>query len=631
MGWPSHPLESPVVPCLVLGLTFLSLLRAAEVHTITDGTNRYEIRKAGKILAINGASEKAARLLLTHNRRYIVEAARAAAGPDTKIYAPAASRELLEGAEAHWQNWWLKRFDYYGQQVTKIPTKNFPAQHYLEDGQEFEWQGLSIRFISLPGYTKDGGGYVVTSDSGNKIIFTGELILAGGRTPDLYSFQNEIREAKIGNYHGYLGRLSNWLDSVEKLRKEKPSLIYPARGAVIENPEETLSSAANRARQIYKNYLSTNALHWYFGEERMGNAARIVLGENHGVTGMPLAEHVDLPEWCHHIGTTKLLISKNKRGFVLDVGGRKQFESLFKYQASGIVEGYDGIFVTHTHNDHSAYVMDAEKELGCPVYATEEVAGVLLNPGNYHLPGIPNKPVRSVRIMKDGEKMKWEEYTFTFRFFPGQMYHHGALLVERDDHLPVFFIGDSFSPSGVDDYCVMNRNLMRPGTGYYRCFDIVEKLPEGAWLVNQHINHLFRFTEKELRFLRSNYVKRRNLIAEFVQWDEPNYGIDEQWSWFYPYGQQASAGDTVSVSIRLWNHSAVERTFAVTLHGNEYLRPAEGNVEIRLAAGQRGEAKFDVDIAKKAPEQTHVYTASISGQSKEPHYYWIEGLIHTGK
>ena len=64
---------------------------------------------------------------------------------------------------------------------------------------------------------------------GTKTVFTGELILAEGKVPDIYSFQNEIPAAKIGNYHGHLGRLSDWLQSIEKLRQEKPSTIVPAR------------------------------------------------------------------------------------------------------------------------------------------------------------------------------------------------------------------------------------------------------------------------------------------------------------------------------------------------------------------------------------------------------------------
>ncbi len=85
------------------------------------------------------------------------------------------------------------------------------------------------------------------------------------------------------------------------------------------------------------------------------------------------------------------------------------------------------------------------------------------------------------------------------------MLNHGALLVEKEGETPVFFIGDSFSPSGIDDYCLMNRNLMREDSGYLRCFDIVASLPDGTWLVNQHIPHRFRFNEKETVFLLGRY------------------------------------------------------------------------------------------------------------------------------
>ena len=108
---------------------------------------------------------------------------------------------------------------------------------------------------------------------------------------------------------------------------------------------------------------------------------------------------------------------------------------------------------------------------------------------------------------------------------------------------PVFFIGDSFSPSGIDDYCLMNRNLMREDTGYLRCFQIVrEELPENTWLVNQHIPHLFRITEKELDYLEDRYRYRRGMIADFTPCDDPNFAIDEQWAWLFPYGQEADPG-----------------------------------------------------------------------------------------
>ena len=72
-----------------------------------------------------------------------------------------------------------------------------------------------------------------------------------------------------------------------------------------------------------------------------------------------------------------------------------------------------------------------------------------------------------VRV-KDGEIWQWKRIqTSQGTSIQEQMYNHGGLLVETDGHEPVFFIGDSFSPSGIDDYCLMNQNLMREDSGYF--------------------------------------------------------------------------------------------------------------------------------------------------------------------
>lgn len=621
-----YPFQWLTVPCwVILFLLFSGPANGQVSFANTGGVNEVEIIRGDKRLAVNRGKGEIDLLLITHNRRDVIEAARASAGPETTIYAPERSRELMEKAEDHWQAWWTERFDYYGQQVTKIPTRNLSANRYLLDGDSFEWEGIQFRFIELPGFTRDSGGYVAEYPDGEKEIFTGELILAGGKVPDLYSFQNEIRSARIGNYHGHLGRLSAWLTSLEKLKAEAPSRILPARGAVIEDPLPTIERAMERARAIYRNYISTNALHWYFGEERMGEAANLVLGEQ--VEGMPLAEHVDLPEWCHHIGTTKLLISESGRGFILDVGGNRQLESLFKYLDTDLVKGYDGIFVTHTHNDHSAFVIDAQREFGCPVYSVAEVSEVMARPGDWFLPGLPNKPIEGILSKNDGATMQWEEFTFTFRFFPGQMFNHAALLVEREGSDPVFFIGDSFSPSGIDDYCLMNRNLLHDDSGYFRCFDIVSQLPKDSWLVNQHINHRFRFTGEELGFLRSSYLERRELIAGFVPWDDPNFSVDEQWAWFHPYGQQSGPEAEVEVELKLTNHSPGPREFQVTVHGSEHLKPEQAEASLSLEGRGQGSLKFRFRVAPGVSPGTQVYTASIrTGDAVLDH--WIEGLVN---
>ncbi len=569
--------------------------------------NAISIAVGAKRIAINRSIEpNPDLLLLTHARRDIVQYARDSKAAELR--APRDSEPFLKDVSEKWNTWWEERFDYYVQQVTRLPLHEVPISQYLEEGATLAWGDLEIKMLATPGYTRDGATYLISLEE-KKIAFTGDLILEGGKVPDLYSFQEAIPEAKVGGYHGYLGRLAVWLDSLDKLAAEKPDLIIPSRGSLIENPDVTIRSAQERARQIYGNYLSTNALHWYFGEERMNICAARVLGPGQTAEGMPFAEHVDLPEWCQHIGTTKLLVSGSGRGFALDVGGKRSLDTLRTALIDGLITGLDGIFATHTHNDHTAAIAEAAREFGCPVYATPEVADVLENPGNWFLPGVSPNAVETVTVKEDGEQMEWEEFKVTFHFFPGQMYNHGALLVQKPDHEPVLFMGDSFSPSGIDDYCLMNRNLMGEGTGYELCFQKIGSLPENLWMVNQHIPHLFRFSNDEKNFLLTNYRKRRQLISEFTPWDHPDYAVDPQWASFYPYGQTASRGETVSCEVRIHNHSSVGHTYEVRT-STEWLDSAVLQ-QIEIPARSLGVLPLSLAVPESIAPGVHVATADI--------------------
>jgi len=79
--------------------------------------------------------------------------------------------------------------------------------------------------------------------------------------------------------------------------------------------------------------------------------------------------------------------------------------------------------------------------------------------------------------MPEAHKMRWKEFTFTFHYFPGQTIYHDALLVEKDNAEKIFFIGDSFTPSGIDDYCLLNRNFLHESMGYFYCLNLLRKIP----------------------------------------------------------------------------------------------------------------------------------------------------------
>lgn len=599
-----------------------------EVKVTQGRINSVTIDRDGKKLVVYGSDEKIKNtewVLLTQARRQLVDFARGVAGDGAKVVAHAEVQDLIQEPEKFWTDFWKDRFNYYKQQVTKVPISGLPIAKAVKDGEALDWQGLKIQVVDTPGYTRNGVSYLVEMD-GKRVMFTGELIRAGGKIADIYSFQDAIPDAKVGGYHGHGGRFGLWVESLLKVAALKPDVMVPSRGAVILDPQKDIKTAIDRVQAVYRNYQSTNALNWYFKEDRLKICAEKVLGEGATFELMPYSEHIDLPEWCKHIGTTKLLVSDDGHGFALDVGSPKMMETLKQAIEDGLVKSIEGIFATHAHNDHTAAIAAAAKEFNCPVYTVKEVADVLEKPGAWFLPGVTENVVDKVAVKKDGEKMKWRGFELTFNFYPGQMYNHAALLAEKPGHDPVFFIGDSFSPSGIDDYCLMNRNLMREDTGYLYCFKKVRELPKGSWLVNQHIPHLFRFTDTEMEYLEGRYKERVKMLEELIAWDDVNYGIDEQWAWFYPYGCEAKAGDAVELEIRFWNHSKQQRTFEVELNYDGILEDVTPLESITLKGRTNGVVKVRGKMAAGVKPGIHVVTADIKSEGMDLRQ-WCEALV----
>ena len=561
-------------------------------------------------------------VLLTHHRRDVLRDAKRLAASGVEVVAPKAEEALIAKPQQFWQEFTTKRFHDYAQQSTKILGEPIKVTRWVDDGDDFEVGGQRFKVLSTPGFTRGSVTYI-GSDGRRKIAFTGDLIYGDGQILELYSFQDAIPEAKVGGYHGYGGRLAQLISSLRKVRAENPTLLVPARGPLIERPAQKIDRLIARVQALYANYLSTNALNWYFKEERMATCGRRVLGKDADVKLMPYSLHQDTPDWIWEQGTSRMIISDDGHGFLLDCGSQRYIDGVKKLMSLGAVKKVDGIFVTHYHDDHTDMVQAAAEEFECPIYSTIEYEDILEKPSAYHMPAMTSNPMKEVIGKKSGSTMKWKEFELTFEFFPGQAIYHGALLVKRKEETPVFFIGDAFSPSGIDDYCVLNRNLSHKGQGYQYCLNRVAKLGQNHWLINEHIPHVFRFSPKEMDYLQTSYRKRIEILRELCPWDDPNYAIDEQWAVFYPYGVKAKPGETVELEVRLTNHSPQPRGFELrqgsgpkfdfTHHAGAVLDP-------------NSTKSFPVKLAVPDKPGTFIITADIESKGME-FQNWIEALI----
>lgn len=586
--------------------------------------NSVAISRGEKTLAVYGLSQGIAeQLLLTHHRRDVLSNARRLIESGTKAVAPGAEQALIESPETFWAEFVTKRFHDYDQQSRKILATGLKVDRWVKEGDRVEWNGISFEVLDTPGFTRGAVSYVATIDE-KRIAFTGDCIYDDGQLLELYSLQDAIPDANVRGYHGYASRLAQLIPSLRKIAAQKPDLIVPARGKVIRNPQQSIDNLITRLQSIYANYLSTNALNWYFKEERMTTSGKLVLGQDAKVELMPYSLHQDTPDWIWVQGTTRLILSDDGHGLLLDCGSKNVIDGIDKLMEQGLVEKIDGLFVTHYHDDHTNFVTAAAEKYKCPVYATTEYSDILERPGAYHMPAMTHTPIPNVTAFKDGHTMKWKEFELTFHFYPGQAFYHGALLVKRNKDTPVFFVGDSFSPSGMDDYCLLNRNLLHKDTGYRKCLKMIRDLGPNYWLINEHIPHVFRFSPQEMDYLETRYAKRISDISKVVPWDNPDYAVDEQWAVCYPYGSEVKPSTTFEIQVRLTNHSDKDRTYKITPRNLKGLKLSDSPREITLKPRATGY----VVVEGQTTDLKGVFVVTADVESEGMQFDdWVEAIV----
>ncbi|MCL1920802.1 MAG: MBL fold metallo-hydrolase [Kiritimatiellaeota bacterium] len=410
-----------------------------------------------------------------------------------------------------------------------------------------------ITQIETPGLTRNSVSYCLDRD-GKRMVFAGNLIYGDGQILNLYDFQDKWDGAKIGGYHGYMARVPKLIASLENIKALEPDVIIPARGKAIERPQEAIDTLIARLQQVYLNYLSINALWWYFGVETMEASGRLIFG-NRAIPRMPEAQKFEPPPWLTEFATTRVIHAQDGSAFVIDCGGKREVERIAKMVDDGEITRIEGVFVTHYHHDHVPGVPLLVEKYGCPVYCSPVCRNILERPGDYRMPCVADAPITNIRCV---ESLSWAEYEFRFMHFPGQTLYHDAMLVTRKGERPVLFVGDSFAPTGIDDYCIWNRNLLEAGQGYFHCLNVIRDMDPRPLIINQHIVPPFEFDDARIDYMLNQLSLRRMLLSELFPYPV-NFGIDPRWARFEPY--YAQPGDTPRLVIT--NHAKRPLSFYV--------------------------------------------------------------------
>lgn len=579
---------------------------------------------SGKILVYGGSGSGVAgvsHVLFTHARRDVVWRGAPLVARGAAAVVPERERALFDKPAAFWEEYETKRFHDYSQVSTKVLREPVRVGRTVRGGDVLDLDGVPVEVMDTPGYTPGSVSYWIET-GGKRIACTGDLIYGDGQLMDLFSLQDAIPESKTRGYHGYAARAGDLIASLRRIASRKPTVIVPARGPLIENPQAAIERLIARLQALMASHFATDALRWYWGDESLRLRSRKAL-DGRPVDSMPMAGQRPLPEWVRAIGNSRLLLSRTGAGFLIDAGPKGLAAKLDELASSDRMKTVQGIWITHYHDDHTNYAQSLSDRFQCPVYFTESMREVLERPSDYRLPCLTTNPIRAGKPQPDGARMRWHEFLLTFFYFPGQTLYHGGLLVERDGGEALFFAGDAFTPSGIDDYCLQNRNFLGEGEGFLYCLGVLERLRRDVWVVNQHVQPMFRFSAEQFSRLRAELLRRVEILRQMSPLPGVNYAIDESWAAVRPYGSKVRQGHQLPLEVRILNHSPRPETYRIRWNIPPGWRMVRAERQVTIAPRKEGVARA---VLTTGSAGLHVVSADIEfagWQLRE----WAEALV----
>jgi glyoxylase-like metal-dependent hydrolase (beta-lactamase superfamily II) len=547
------------------------ITRNGEVLLINSGT--------GSILDAvrNAGMGPIACTLFTGHERDCCSGADLLSGAGAKLAAPSAEARFFDRASEFWADadtMMNHRYDFRPNLF--VLRESVKLDQELQPGEIFKWHDLNIHVVATPGYSEGQVSYLVDID-GKRIAFTGDLIYGPGQLWQFYGLQKpfpgmarDYLRSGHGGYWAFGGAVPELKKSLQSVLSQKPSMLIPAHGSVMEDPAGAVSLLNENLDAAMKNYLALTSWRVFMqGEVKTG----------HGdVPTLPRLPTPQAPSWFHHLDeknayphypllpTSWFIQAADGSIFLFDCGFPPVVEALSRMSRDGTIRGVDAIWITHYHDDHVSSVNEVRREHGAKVYAQTQLQDILENPLAYQMPCLYPERVRVDHPLSEGEVINWKGYKLTAHYFPGQTLYHDGLLVKHEG-TRIFLTGDSFANFGIDDYCPYNRNFLGRGPGYQQCIRLLLRLKPDI-LVGAHTGPL-PFFEANLRKALEMLEEREKLFGKLIAWPSPNFGLDPHWVRAYPYRQSVLPGQAVTIEARILNHSDSAQRASATLHAPE--------------------------------------------------------------
>jgi len=297
----------------------------------------------------------------------------------------------------------------------------------------------SYEVVATPGHGKHAVTIIATV-AGKRVAFCGDLICGNGR---LWNWFDSEWDYGLQNGQRAI------LHSIELLQRERPDILCPTHGPVINDPEPAFTLLRRRLGAVLAESPPHEAAATNFPEAdspapgfrrisphlhqyRAGNCVAVLSDSGHAlIVDDGLCYWEPLPQRAEH---HRAVINDMKRA----LGIRK----------------IDLVIPSHCHGDHTENIPELVEMEGCEVACVDAVAETIEHPERFNvialLPwyGTAHDTFAVRRKLKNGGRFRWQEYEIEMFMLGGQTWcTHGIDMTI--DGVRTLFVGDSIGGHGA--------------------------------------------------------------------------------------------------------------------------------------------------------------------------------------
>lgn len=496
-----------------------------------------------------------------------------------RIAVPEYERGLFDEAEEFWQN---KRIyiNYDLRSTFMTLPRSVPTDAGLSDGDIFDWEGVELRVIHTPAHT-EGSISFLAEIGGRKVLFCGDIIHSPGKIPNFYDLQWE--------YCHTIG-IKSAIDTLVNLMDEEIDLILPSHGRPIHNPRKAIGMLVERLRRLDE-IVDWRAINLPRSGRGLQKVTPHILVDNDSTSFFVLSP-------------------RGERAFMVDCG-YFNFDKIPQLWEEFGVERIDFVTVSHFHDDHVAGITRLREEFGAELWLHECMVDIFLNPSRYNLPCLWPDPISVDRVIKDEEVISWEGLNLLAFHMPGQTEYSMGLFGEVDGR-KVLFEGDNIPtprPGCEMRGQVCCRNHIWLDEGFLKSARRMIQLKPQLMLTS-HWNP-FEVTERDLKRHLEWAEGLREILADLLPYENPQFGVDPDWVCIYPYQSEVNPGDRIEIEIAIRNHFPHPAPCEIRLSLPDGWRssPEKAKVDVQPYDVQR--LALSIDIPESTQPKRYVYCVDV--------------------